>query len=104
MLPVNVPPEHGLTGRQLPPLVLELEPDHSFVLNGTAIPKAMLEQHLSAIYAERPLKLLLLRVMGTWRYGEVIEVADAARGAGVQVIGYVPPTGRARRDRITPFP
>jgi biopolymer transport protein ExbD len=70
-VPVNVPPEHGTSGKQLP--------------------KAELERRLGEIYAERPQKLLFLRVLGTWRYGEVIEVADMARGAGVQVIGYVPP-------------
>ena len=90
-VPVNVPPEHGSSGKQLPPLVLQLEPDHSFVLNGTPIPKAELERRLGEIYAKRPQKLLFLRVLGTWRYGEVIDVADMARGAGVQVIGYVPP-------------
>jgi len=90
-VPVDVPPEHGSSGKQLPSLVLQLEPDHSFVLNGTTIPKAELERRLGEIYAERPQKLLFLRVLGTWRYGEVIEVADVARGAGVQVIGYVPP-------------
>ena len=90
-VPVDVPPEHGSSGKQLPPLVLQLEPDHSFVLNGTPIPKAELERRLGEIYAERPQKLLFLRVLGTWRYGEVMEVADVARGAGVQVIGYVPP-------------
>lgn len=90
-VPVNVPAEHGASGKRTAPLVLQLEPDHSFVLNGTPIPKAELERRLGVIYAERPEKLLFLQVLGTWRYGEVIEVADMARAAGVQVIGYVPP-------------
>ena len=90
-VPVNVPPEHGSSAKQLPPLVLQLEPDHSFALNGTTIPKPELERRLSEVYAGRPQKLLFLRVLGNWRYGEVIEAADVARAAGIQVIGYVPP-------------
>ena len=90
-VPVNVPSEHGPSGKLLPPLVLQLEPDHSFALNGTIIPKPELEHRLSEVYAGRPEKVLFLRVQGNWRYAEVIEAADVARAAGVQVIGYVPP-------------
>lgn len=90
-VPVNVPSEHGSSSKRTAPLVLQLEPDHSFVLNGTPIPKSELERRLGKIYTERPEKVLFLQVLGSWRYGEVIEVADRARAAGVQVIGYVPP-------------
>src|SRR5256886_6519446 len=90
-VPVNVPPEHGSSGKQLPPLVLQLEPDHSLVLNGTPIPKGELERRLGEIYAERPQELLFLRVLGTWRYGEVIDVADMARAAGGGRTGSGPP-------------
>lgn len=90
-LPVNVPPEDRPSGRQLPQLVLQLAPDHSYALNGATIPKGELERRLSELYAGRPQKLLFIRVLGNWRYREVIEAADMARGAGVQVIAYVPP-------------
>ena len=90
LMPVNVPPEHAPSGKQLPHIVLELRADHSYVLNGAAIAKPELGPRLAQIYAARPQKLLFIRAMPGWRYGEVIDAADIARGSGVQVIGYVP--------------
>jgi len=93
LFPVNVPPEQPSSGQAMPQIVLQLEADHSYALNSTAVPKADLPRRLTEVYAGRPAKLLFIRVLGTWRYREVIEAADIARGAGVQVIGYVPSGG-----------
>jgi biopolymer transport protein ExbD len=90
-IPVNVPPPHPAAGRpQEPPIVLDLQPDHQFAINGRVVPKAELGSRLAALYANQRRTLLFIRVAGTWRYGEMIEATDIARGAGVQVIGYMP--------------
>jgi biopolymer transport protein TolR len=94
LFPVNVPPERGPSGKQPPQIVLELGADHSYAINGLRTAKAQLGPRLNQIYAGRPQKLLFIRTGPGWRYGDVIEAADIARGAGVQVIGYAPPARR----------
>jgi biopolymer transport protein TolR len=90
-IPVNVPPPHPATGRsQEPPIVLDLQSDHQFAINGHVVPKAELGSRFAALYANQRRFVLFIRAAGTWRYGEMIEATDIARGAGVQVIGYMP--------------
>ena len=91
---VNIPPERSQSGTPQPQIVLELRADRSYAINGTTVDKEELKQRLAQIYAARPVKLLFIRTGPGWRYGEVIEAADIARGAGVQVIGYAPPSAR----------
>jgi len=94
LFPVNIPPERGPSGKQPPQIVLELGADHSYAINGLRAAKEQLGQRLKQIYAGRPQKLLFIQTGPGWRYGEVIEAVDIARGAGVEVIGYVPPPAR----------
>ena len=90
-IPVNVPPPHPAAGRpQERPIVLDLQPDHQFAITGRVVPKAELKSRLVELYANQRRSLLFIRVAGTWRYGEMIEATDIARGAGAQVIGYMP--------------
>jgi len=97
LVPVNVPPQRGPSGRGVPQIVLELRVDRSYAINGATTVKEELGRKLAQIYAGRPQKILFIRAEPGWRYGEVIEAADIARGAGVQVIGYVPHSDSARR-------
>lgn len=91
VIPVNVPPEQTRANQpQEPPIVLDLRPDHTYALNSSVVAHADLATRLTEIYQARPRAVLFIRAAGTWRYGEVIEAADLARGAGVQVIGYMP--------------
>jgi len=73
--------------------VLELRADRSYAINGFRTVKEEMGRRLARIFAARPQKVLFIRAEPGWRYGEVIEAADIARGAGVQVIGYVPTAG-----------
>ncbi len=93
LVPVNVPPGRSPSGRHLPQIVLELRADRSYAINGFRTVKEELGRRLAQIFAARPQKVLFIRAEPGWRYGEVIEAADIARGAGVQVIGYVPTAG-----------
>jgi biopolymer transport protein ExbD len=72
-------------------IVLELRDDGSYAVNTQAVPKGGLDAKFHEIYDERPAKLLFIKVSNSRKYQEVIEAMDIARGAGVQVIGFVPP-------------
>jgi biopolymer transport protein ExbD len=72
-------------------IVLELRDDGSYAVNTQMLPKDGLDAKFHEIYDERPAKLLFIKVGNSRKYQEVIEAMDIARGAGVQVIGFVPP-------------
>ena len=91
VIPVNVPPPQSTPSRpHAPPIVLELRADHTYAINSSVVAHAELGARLAQIYRTRPDAALFIRSASDWRYGEVIEAADLARGAGVQVIGYMP--------------
>jgi len=48
-----------------------------------------LEDSLRTIYEQRSNKTMFVAAAGTLRYKEIIEVIDAARGAGVEKVGIV---------------
>ena len=74
-------------GRQI---VLELRADGSYAINGTAVSRDVVARRISEIYLGRPVKILFVQAAPTRRYLEVIEASDIAKGAGVQVIGFMP--------------
>jgi biopolymer transport protein ExbD len=59
-----------------------------------------LENRLREIYAERRDKTLYVMGAGTLRYGEIIPVIDAAKGAGVMRVGIVT-EGMKRANKIS---
>lgn len=48
-----------------------------------------LEARLREVYDHRGDKTLFIAAAGTLRYGDVVEVIDAAKGAGVQRVGII---------------
>jgi biopolymer transport protein ExbD len=48
-----------------------------------------LEERLRAIYEERRDKTLFVMGAPTLRYGDIVDVIDAAKGAGVEKVGIV---------------
>ena len=82
---------------QTPPsdqIVLEVCTD-SYAVNKQPIDKAALNNELKEIYAPRPDKIIFVKGCDTVKYQEVIFAMDAARGAGVKVIG-VPPRDKPK--------
>lgn len=71
-------------------IVLELRADGSFAINGQPIPAEQLAIQLSAIFRDRPRKLLFLSVSPDRSYQEAITAMDAARGAGVEQLAWMP--------------
>jgi biopolymer transport protein TolR len=75
-----------------PPLqiVLEVLPGNVFKVNTGVIAKEKLADSLTAIYRNRPEKIIFVKGDPKVKYSDVIWAMDQARGAGVKVIG-VPP-------------
>jgi biopolymer transport protein TolR len=70
-------------------IVLEINPGPRFTVNTAPIPTAELESRLRQIYTGRPDKVLFVKAHGDVIYQDVINAMDAARGAGVKVLGAV---------------
>ncbi len=58
-------------------------------VNNRDVPVADLERNLRDIFEPRRDKTLFLAGAGTLRYGDIIQVIDAAKGAGVEKVGIV---------------
>ena len=71
-------------------IVLELTEDGGYAINAQPVPKDQLDAQIHVIYDERPAKLMFLKSAADRTWMEVTEAMDIARGAGVQVIGFVP--------------
>ncbi len=83
-LPIEeeAPPENPA-----PQIVLEITADGNYFLNTRPLPASELESRLREIYAARRDKVLFVKAHGDLIYQDVIVVMDAARGAGVTVLG-----------------
>ncbi len=61
-----------------------------YSLNEQPLPAADLERTLRMVFRDRPRKVLFVDAAEDLAYEEVIRAVDAARGAGVTVVGLVP--------------
>lgn len=90
-LDTNLPTE-TTPGDPAPPpdtIVVEYTAERELAINHQAVQLADLEQRLRSVFDERSDKTLFIAAAGTLRYGDVVEVIDAAKGAGVQRVGIV---------------
>ena len=71
-------------------IVLEVLPGNVYKVNSQPIGKNELQKRLKEIYDPRPEKIIFVKGDPAVKYSDVIWAMDAARGAGVKVIG-VPP-------------
>ncbi len=72
-------------------ITLEIAADGAHTINTQPVPPAQLEEFLRTIYTGRPDKILFVKVAPEVLYQEVIGAMDAARGAGVVVLGAMLP-------------
>ncbi len=93
--PPTPPQEQQQQQTQSNQIVLELRADGSYAINAQPVPKSQLDAKLHEIFDNRPAKLMFLKVAGNWKYQDVIEAMDIARGSGVQVIGFTPASREA---------
>jgi biopolymer transport protein ExbD len=90
---VQLPIEKESQGGGIPPIILEITASGAMSLNTQPIPPNGLAQRLREVYAGRPDKVMFVKADGAVLYGDVVAALDAARGAGVEVLGAVLPTG-----------
>jgi biopolymer transport protein ExbD len=79
-----------------PQILVEYSADRRMTINTQPVELPALEARLRDIFAARRERTLFVRGDGSLRYGEIIDIIDAARGAGVTHIGVVTPGALAR--------
>jgi biopolymer transport protein ExbD len=70
-------------------IVLEYTADRRIAINKQDVTIRDLETRLRNIYEQRKDKTMFIVAAGNLRYGDIVEVIDAARGAGVEKVGIV---------------
>jgi len=91
-LDINLPAESKSTTEQTPEIsqiVLNYSADHKITINSQDVTIPQLEQKLRDIFDQRKDKTMFIIGAGTLRYGEIVNVIDAAKGAGVEKVGIV---------------
>jgi biopolymer transport protein ExbD len=88
-LDVNLPVAEGRERGHSPQIVVEYGADRRLTINTKPVDLADLEDRLRTIFASRQERTLFVRADGSLRYGEVVAVIDAARGAGITRVGVV---------------
>jgi biopolymer transport protein ExbD len=92
LLPVNVPPpaEQSKPGPTRPQVVLELKEDGSYAINGTVTTSETLSTRLRELVAGGKRNLIFVRAAPRRPYRDVIRAVDLAKGAGFEIVGYMP--------------
>jgi biopolymer transport protein ExbD len=91
-LDVNLPAETQNKTEQQPDIsqiMLEYSPDKQITINKQAVTVRELEGRLRTIFEERKDKTMFIAGAGNLRYGDIVAVIDAAKGAGVEKVGIV---------------
>ena len=91
-LDVNLPAETQQPKQATPDIsqiVLNYTADKKISINNKDVDILDLEDTLRTIFEERTQKTMFIMGAGTLRYGEIVEVIDAAKGAGVEKVGIV---------------
>ncbi len=81
-------------------IMLELTADHQIAVNKQPVAMDGLQDYLRNVFENRKEKTMFIAGAGTLRYGDVVQVIDAAKGAGVERVGIV--TERMRTGGAKP--
>jgi biopolymer transport protein ExbD len=91
-LDINLPAETKSAQQQqvdTSQIVLEYTADRRISINKQDVSMPELEQRLRNIFEQRKDKTMFIAGAGSLRYGEIVDVIDAAKGAGVEKVGIV---------------
>jgi len=90
-LDINLPPETNQPQQNTPisQIVLEYSADKKISINHQDVQLPELEERLRTIFEDRKDKTMFISGDGALRYGDIINVIDAAKGAGVEKVGIV---------------
>ena len=89
---INLPLETQAAAEATPDtsqIVLEFTADRQLAVNNQDVSLSQLSSRLREIFEERSDKTMFVAAAGSLRYGEIIDVIDAAKAAGVEKIGIV---------------
>jgi biopolymer transport protein TolR len=76
-------------------IMLEYTADRRIAVNNQPVDMDGLEDYLRNVFETRKEKTMFIAGAGTLRYGDIIAVIDAAKGAGVEKVGIVTERMRA---------
>ena len=82
-------------------IMLEFNADRSIAVNKQPVALDALEGYLRGVFETRKEKTMFIAGAGTLRYGEIIQIIDAAKGAGVEKVGIVTEKMRSGTARPT---
>lgn len=85
-LETNAPTEQQPTINQI---VVEYTADRRIAVNQQPVQMGELESRLRNIFEQRKDKTMFIVGAPTLRYGDIVDVIDAAKGAGVEKVGIV---------------
>ena len=92
-LDINLPAETRSSRQQqvsdTSQIVLEYSGNRRISINRQDVSLSELERRLREIFEQRKDKTMFLAGDGSLRYGEIVAVIDAAKGAGVEKVGIV---------------
>ena len=91
-LDINLPAETQQAQQQqvdISQIVLEYTADRRISVNKQDVTVQDLESRLRTIFETRKDKTMFIAGAGALRYGDIVEVIDAAKGAGVEKVGIV---------------
>jgi biopolymer transport protein ExbD len=91
-LDVNLPAETNQPAQSQPDvsqIVLNYTADRKISINNQEVTIDGLEDRLREIFADREMKTMFIMGAGTLRYGDIVDVIDAAKAAGVEKVGIV---------------
>ena len=91
-LDVNLPAETQNKDDKPPDIsqiMLEYSPDKMITVNKQAVQLRDLDSFLRTTFEDRKDKTMFIAGAGNLRYGDIVAVIDAAKGAGVEKVGIV---------------
>jgi len=89
---INLPLEVNKSAQaaiDLSQVVVDYSADRRLTVNKQEISMEGLQEHLRGIYETRKDKTIFIIGDGAVRYGEIVQIIDAAQGAGVTKVGIV---------------
>jgi biopolymer transport protein ExbD len=70
-------------------IVVDYPADRRLTVNKQEVAMPLLQEHLRTLYETRKEKTIFIIGDGSVRYGEIVQIIDAAQGAGVTKVGIV---------------